>query len=428
MSEINTNIIKNINKDQILKDAYDLSFPRRIGSEGNLKARELLVSKITELEYKPHFQNFTYSYLFRSFIFNIIRIIYILGIMGLLILYFPFTQDRIIWILIPGTLIIVLLVIEFSYHQEISQFAIMNWEKLKPKQKKLIRNGKNIFAIKSNESRLIFSDELNEFQLNLERKSEYKRHLIILSAHYDSINVSFGPFLIIFTSILNTIGILIIGFFPIVLLILPGIWYYIFMVIYLIFCSLTLLSSFIRLFRKLQNFSDGAIDNASGVSTVLGVARALKDINLPNVDILFSLWDAEEEGLVGSLSFVEKHLQKLINLYGIEKIHVISYDGCGSKGKISFGRSFGFPRVVKHDKGIVNKLKASAESLGIPTKTSWFYYPPSDHACFGIRNIDSVWFYSFAAVSNTVKDKKELLMGQTLENSVKISLQYLLNF
>ncbi len=298
MIEIDTNIIKNISKDQILKDAYDLSFPRRIGSEGNLKARELLVSKITELEYKPHFQNFTYSYLFRSFIFNIIRIIYILGIIGLLILYFPFAQDRIIWILIPGALIIVLLVIEFSYYQEISQFSLINWEKFK--QKKLIRNGKNIFTIKSNESRLIFSDELNEFQLNFEKKSKNKRHIVILSAHYDSINVSYGPFLIIFTSIFNTVGILIIGFFPIVLLILQGIWYYTFMIIYLIFCSLTILSLFLRLFRKLQNFSDGAIDNASGVSTVLGVVRALKDINLPNVDIIFSLWDAEEEGLVGS--------------------------------------------------------------------------------------------------------------------------------
>ncbi len=408
MIEIDTIMIKNISKDKILKDAYDLSFPRRVGSEGNLKARELLFSKITELEYIPHFQTFTYSYLFRSFIFNIIRIIYILGIIGLLILYFPFTQERIIWILIPGTLIIVLLLIEFSYYQEISQFSLINWEKFK--QKKLIRNGKNIFTIKSNESRLIFSDELNEFQLTFEKKNKNKRHIIILSAHYDSINVSYGPFLIIFTSIFNTIGILIIGFFPIVLLILQGIWYYTFMIIYLIFCSLTILSLFLRLFRKLQNFSDGAIDNASGVSTVLGVARALKDRDLPNVDIIFSFWDAEEEGLVGSLSFVEKHLQKLINLYGIEKIHVISYDGCGSKGKISFGRSFGFPRVIKHDKGIVNKLKASAESLGIPTKTSWFYYPPSDHACFGIRNIDSVWFYSFAAVSNTVKDKKELLI------------------
>ncbi|GAI41954.1 unnamed protein product, partial [marine sediment metagenome] len=168
MIEIDTIMIKNISKDKILKDAYDLSFPRRVGSEGNLKARELLVSKIAELEYIPHFQNFTYSYLFRSFIFNIIRMIYILGIIGLLILYFPFTQERIIWILIPGTLIIVLLLIEFSYYQEISQFSLINWEKFK--QKKLIRNGKNIFTIKSNESRLIFSDELNEFQLNFEKK------------------------------------------------------------------------------------------------------------------------------------------------------------------------------------------------------------------------------------------------------------------
>lgn len=33
MIEIDTIMIKNISKDKILKDAYDLSFPRRVGSE-----------------------------------------------------------------------------------------------------------------------------------------------------------------------------------------------------------------------------------------------------------------------------------------------------------------------------------------------------------------------------------------------------------
>jgi Zn-dependent M28 family amino/carboxypeptidase len=58
----------------------------------------------------------------------------------------------------------------------------------------------------------------------------------------------------------------------------------------------------------------GAEDNGSGVATLLSIAKLLKAQGTPNRSIHFVLFTAEEEGLLGSESFVaqahEQHLDK----------------------------------------------------------------------------------------------------------------------
>lgn len=52
---------------------------------------------------------------------------------------------------------------------------------------------------------------------------------------------------------------------------------------------------------------NGADDNASGVSAVLQIARAVKTMNVtPERGIIFAFWDGEEKGLLGSTYFVKK--------------------------------------------------------------------------------------------------------------------------
>ena len=52
---------------------------------------------------------------------------------------------------------------------------------------------------------------------------------------------------------------------------------------------------------------NGADDNASGVSAVLQIARAVKVMDvLPERGIIFAFWDGEEKGLLGSKEFVGK--------------------------------------------------------------------------------------------------------------------------
>ena len=51
---------------------------------------------------------------------------------------------------------------------------------------------------------------------------------------------------------------------------------------------------------------NGADDNASGVSAVLQIARAVKSMRrTPQRGIVFAFWDGEEKGLLGSRHFVE---------------------------------------------------------------------------------------------------------------------------
>lgn len=56
-----------------------------------------------------------------------------------------------------------------------------------------------------------------------------------------------------------------------------------------------------------DNCFNGADDNASGVSAVLQIARAIKmSGKQPRRTIVFALWDGEEKGLLGSTYFVKK--------------------------------------------------------------------------------------------------------------------------
>jgi hypothetical protein len=55
--------------------------------------------------------------------------------------------------------------------------------------------------------------------------------------------------------------------------------------------------------------SDGAVDNAAGSAVVMEAARILKTLGVkPKRTIRFALWSGEEQGLLGSLAYVDKHL------------------------------------------------------------------------------------------------------------------------
>jgi len=54
---------------------------------------------------------------------------------------------------------------------------------------------------------------------------------------------------------------------------------------------------------------DGAVDNGAGSAVVLEAARILKTLGVrPKRTIRFALWPGEEQGLLGSLGYIEKHL------------------------------------------------------------------------------------------------------------------------
>jgi hypothetical protein len=55
--------------------------------------------------------------------------------------------------------------------------------------------------------------------------------------------------------------------------------------------------------------ADGAVDNAAGTAVVMEAARILRTLNVrPKRTIRFALWNGEEQGLFGSLAYVDRHL------------------------------------------------------------------------------------------------------------------------
>jgi hypothetical protein len=62
------------------------------------------------------------------------------------------------------------------------------------------------------------------------------------------------------------------------------------------------------------DFASGAQDNGSGVAMVLEAARVLAVLGrAPRRSIRFALWGGEEEGMVGSFSYVKNHATELQN-------------------------------------------------------------------------------------------------------------------
>jgi hypothetical protein len=61
-----------------------------------------------------------------------------------------------------------------------------------------------------------------------------------------------------------------------------------------------------------NDLGPGALDNAAGCGAVLEAARAYKALGLrPRRTIRFVLWTGEEEGMVGSVAYVERHRAEL---------------------------------------------------------------------------------------------------------------------
>jgi len=55
--------------------------------------------------------------------------------------------------------------------------------------------------------------------------------------------------------------------------------------------------------------ADGAVDNAAGSAVIMEAARILKALGVrPRRAIRFALWNGEEQGLLGSLAYVDRHL------------------------------------------------------------------------------------------------------------------------
>ncbi|MEF9952126.1 MAG: M28 family metallopeptidase [Clostridium sp.] len=119
----------------------------------------------------------------------------------------------------------------------------------------------------------------------------------------------------------------------------------------------------------------GALDNASGTSFVIESAKALSK-SLPERNIIFACFDAEEVGLLGSKYFAENPPTKIKNG------KVINFDMVASTKKIPLG-------VLSNKENPLSKeILLIMKDIGVESNT--LHMDNSDHASFDPVGIDSV--------------------------------------
>ena len=136
---------------------------------------------------------------------------------------------------------------------------------------------------------------------------------------------------------------------------------------------------------------NGADDNASGVSAVLQIARAVKKMRkTPERGIIFAFWDGEEKGLLGSRHFVE-NCAFLPNISAY-----MNFDMIG-RGPVDNPKHLTYFYTASHP-AFGDWLKADMAVRGfsfLPDYRAWDNPTGgSDNAWFAKNGIPSVWYHT----------------------------------
>lgn len=138
------------------------------------------------------------------------------------------------------------------------------------------------------------------------------------------------------------------------------------------------------LYRGEPAIHNGADDNASGVSLMLELAKALKAADLKGNNYLFIAFSGEELGLYGSKSFVQNAT------IDVDKInYMINFDMVGRLDEES--------TMAVNGVGTSSIFKAKATSIdagSIKVKTTESGMGPSDHASFYLADKPVLHFYT----------------------------------
>jgi len=134
----------------------------------------------------------------------------------------------------------------------------------------------------------------------------------------------------------------------------------------------------------------GATDNATGVAAVLAIGRALHALpELPRRSVVLALWDAEEDGLLGSHYYVDHPLVPLAQTVAYVNFDILGADLLPSVRTTSF--AVGSETGGSALRGIVDAAVA-AQSLHVRPFSYIFGQLRSDYANFVNAGVPTVFF------------------------------------
>jgi hypothetical protein len=156
---------------------------------------------------------------------------------------------------------------------------------------------------------------------------------------------------------------------------------------------------------------NGALDNASGVSFLLQLAKYIKTLGIPDRDIIFVSFNAEEFGLKGSKAFVNEY-KDLISGSRVYNFDMIgSYDGtplCIMAGKTNTAKT-----------PIVEELTKAFQDKKI--YFNYVFENSSDHSSFVDAGIEAVTLcdYDLSRI-HTPNDKIEYISEEAIDRCFSV--------
>jgi len=299
--------------------------------------------------------------------------------------------------------------------------------------KNMFEKTRKITLIKKESSKNIFTN------IPATQKSK-DNSLIIFSAHYDSVSANI-PYRIQF--IIFSLYRLVIAFYGVIIVVL-SIWLTldllliftlpqnIVALIALISLSGVIISIPILYLVFNEKPSACSIDNASGVSILIELAKIFNKNPLDNIDLIFLWTGAEEWGLRGSKKFCEDYYRKLNQIYDMNKSININIDMVGTY--IGLLDKVGLFRRKKLNKGLNDIFTATAKQLNIPIKRyNKIIEPKSDHIIFrrcsrrAKKKMQIVYFHSDkdSKYIHSLRDTPDKCSIENLNGCINICYQAL---
>jgi hypothetical protein len=167
----------------------------------------------------------------------------------------------------------------------------------------------------------------------------------------------------------------------------------------------------------------GALDNASGVSAMIEIARAIKSQNVkPLKNIVFIAFNAEEGGLLGSKSYIESPL------YPLEKTTVVNLDMIGAKEEVPLTLMYSLlpkdsinpdpaSKAKYHLKNMAKRLNIEVNEVNKST---------SDHAYFNFSGVSAVTLIDYDMTNiHTPKDNIDNVDVKKIDRAMKLTMNYI---
>ena len=356
-----------IDGNRIKQNLDDFSFPRLSGTENEKKAFEIAKKKIENLKLKPSVQKFSFT----SFYPRIYqKIVFTLGFWLLFVLYLNFGY---LFFFINLTLMLLIYIPIYF----------------------ITRNPENIKIGKNRISQNLY--------VSLEEENKNKN--ILFLSHLDSkgqrLPIKFRGIFFKLWVYSMICGIIII-IFKNILFIQYSFWLYI---IGIVPIGINLISTVMIDLNTTNNKSPGAIDNASGIATVLELLNhySIPKFRLKNYNLWFIFTGAEETGTMGIRNFYKiiEHLER-------EKSIMFNFDTIGrsldvwtsTEGAIYFKNAENLNAFIHTKKKFIRTGRSDA-----------YYLKKKNFRGFGFGDQNS---YKYIHTINDTVDKVDPLLLEKL--------------